>query len=196
MEEQVQIDKNKKIKKRIILIVFIVFLSICLILSIYLLGYKVGTIGVSADLSKQLDVVKITPNSVDWKASDKLRIFNNPSLVNNNLIAPNSNGTYKFIVQNESTENIRYNISFIEENKHDINMKFRLKIDNIYVVGNEDKWVDVSEMNLEDVLITASSKTMYTIDWHWQEAENDTQIGQEEYSEYQLNVSFTPYVER
>lgn len=190
-----KIEENKNLKKQTIFIMFVILLSICLILSIYLLGYRLGTIGVSANITKQLDVIKITSNSVDWKESDKLQIFNDTSL-NNNRIAPNSNGTYKFIVQNETSENIRYNLSFIEENEKNINMKFRLKIDNIYVIGNENEWIDISEMKVEDVLITSNSKTMYTLEWYWQNGENDTYIGKSEHTEYSLNVNFTPYVER
>lgn len=190
-----KIEENKNLKKQTIFIMFVILLSICLILSIYLLGYRLGTIGVSANITKQLDVIKITSNSVDWKESDKLQIFNDTSL-NNNRIAPNSNGTYKFIVQNETSENIRYNISFLEENENNINMKFRLKIDNIYVAGNENEWINASNMNLEDVLITSNSKTMYTIEWYWKENKNDTEIGNKSNANYSLNVGFTPYVER
>lgn len=190
-----KLEESKNSKRKAILILFIILFFICFIISIYLLGYRLGTIGVSSSVSKQLDVIKITSNSVDWKESDKLKIFDESNL-KNDLIAPNSNGTYKFIVQNEASENIRYNISFIEENEKNINMKFRLKIDNIYVIGNENEWIDISEMKVEDVLITSNSKTMYTLEWYWQNGENDTYIGKSEHTEYSLNVNFTPYVER
>lgn len=187
-------EKNEYLHRKILIIIFVILFSISVILSVYLLGYRLGTIGVTPSLTKQLDVIKITSNSVDWKQSDKLKIFDNSSL-KKGVIAPETNGIYKFIVQNESSENIKYNMSFIEENTENINMKFRLKIDNIYILGNEDNWVDISKMNLEDILITSNSKTMYTLEWYWKSTENDTNIN-EDGANYSLNINFTPYVER
>lgn len=191
--EQKQDGVNKEIKRKPVIIISIISLFLFLIITIYLIGYQIGTIGVSADIMAQLDVIKITSNCVEWNNSKELSIFNNGIFSNKNMIAPNLKGTYKFIVQNTSSENIRYNISFLEENKHNVNMKYRLKIDNIYVVGGKDNWEDITGMNIEDILITNNSKTMYTIEWYWEESENDTQIGKKEYAEYKLYIRFTPF---
>lgn len=187
-------EKTKKEEKnnKVLLAFFISFLCLCLVVTIYLIGYKIGTIGVSSNIIKQLDVIKITSNSVEWNVSEELKIFKNPKLNNKNIIAPNSKGTYKFIVQNESPENIYYNLCFLDENRHKINMKFRLKLDNIYVIGDSENWIDISQMNMKNVLITSNSKTMYTLEWYWEEAENDSEIGKQDYSEYRLYINFTP----
>lgn len=189
---EAQEELNKKHKRRIFLIILIVLLFLCIFISIYLIGYHIGTIGVSADVTKQLDVIKITSNSVGWNISDELNIFANPEFNNNSIIAPNSKGIYKFIVQNSSAENINYNLEFIESNEHNINMKFRLKMDNIYIIGSKDNWQEPHELNMESVLIVGGSKTMYTLEWYWEETEEDTKIGKNDYADYRLYITFTP----
>lgn len=185
-------QEENKSRKRIFLIILIVMLFLCIFISVYLIGYHIGTIGVSADVTKQLDVIKITSNSVGWNISDELNIFANPEFNNDSMIAPNSKGTYKFIVQNNSSEHIYYNLEFMEKNEHNINMKFRLKLDNIYIIGSKDKWQEPHELNMKDVLIVGGSKSMYTLEWYWEESEEDTNIGKKDYADYQLFINFTP----
>lgn len=184
--------EKSKSKKGILLIIFIVMLLLCVFISIYLIRHQIGTIGVSTDTLKQLDVIKITSNSVGWNISDKLNIFANPEFDNNCMIAPNSKGIYKFIVQNNSDKNIKYNLEFIEKNEHNVNMKFRLKLDNIYIIGSKDNWQEPEELCLENILIASGSQSMYTLEWYWEETSRDSEIGMKDYADYQLFITFTP----
>ena len=47
--------------------------------------------------------------------------------------------------------------------KHFVNMKYKLKMDNIYIKGNADNYVTLDELNLNDIVIFFGVKLWYTI---------------------------------
>lgn len=125
---------------------------------------------------KKTDTIKITENNIEWEVTEKVNVFSNPQYSYKSIVAPNSEGYYQFIVENTTANSIKYNINFTEINENDINLKYKLKLDNIYIVGNKDKWVDVSELNLTDVILANTSKNLYVLQWKWIETtdEQDT----------------------
>lgn len=104
-------------------------------------------------------------------------------------IAPGSNNTYKFIVRNLNEFKVKYTINFIEVNVSNINMKYRLRLGNNYIVGSSSHWVDASSLNREFKSLNAKSMDTYYLDWKWFDDDiNDTPIGIDESSKYSLDI--------
>lgn len=74
-------------------------------------------------------------------------------------------------------------------------MKYRLKMDNIYVLGTSKEWKKTDEMIIQDVLIPANSRTLYTLEWYWEESDNDTLIGKKDYADYELFINIVSNIE-
>ena len=89
-----------------------------------------------------------------------------------------SKGTYRFSVKNNSNYDMIYDIKFEDDMTNYINMKYRIKIDNIYIKGNDNKYVSLDELNLENIIVPKHSINVYTLEWCWEnDDENDTKIG-------------------
>ena len=76
-----------------------------------------------------------------------------------------------------------------EENNWNINLKYKLKQDNIYIVGNKDTWVDVKDLDVKNIISTNQSEHVYTLEWYWEDAENDTEIGEASNVNYNLKIN-------
>ncbi len=104
-------------------------------------------------------------------------------------IAPGSTNTYKFIVRNLNEFSVKYTIDFIETNTKNINMKYRLKYGNSYVVGSESQWVSEDALNRSFKSLSAKSMDTYYLEWKWfDDDSNDTAIGIDESSVYSLYI--------
>ena len=115
---------------------------------------------------------------VKWQDETSLNIFEDSSNISKvkGKIAPESSGTYKFVVNNGTKYNLNYKISFSETNEHGINMKYKLKKGDNYIVNN---YVSYNELNIEDVLLNTKNSDTYYLEWKWvgDNDDNDTQIG-------------------
>lgn len=115
---------------------------------------------------------------VKWQDETSLNIFEDSSNISKvkGKIAPESSGTYKFVVNNGTKYNLNYKISFSETNEHGINMKYKLRKGDNYIVNN---YVSYNELNIEDVLLNTKNSDTYYLEWKWvgDNDDNDTQIG-------------------
>ncbi|MBR3613877.1 MAG: hypothetical protein IKL55_01705 [Clostridia bacterium] len=173
-------DKNDKI----LLIVVIVILIIMLIL----LGYRVGKIGLLP--SDNVKLIKVKDNDGLIAEETELNIFNNTLFSGQKKIAPKSKGSYKFCVENVTRKDITYDIKFLDEMKFPINVKYRLKLNNVYVRGNENEYVGIEDLNVEKIVAIQDSNNIFTLDWYWVDDNlNDTLVGSQEDDEYyKLNL--------
>ena len=130
----------------------------------------------------------IVKDTVEWKSQNELRIFANPVYQMDNKIAPESSNTYEFIVRNNTSYNVKYSIDFDEENESNINMRYRLKKDGAYVVGNDTTWVRYNDLDLENITLNSSNDHIYYLEWKWFSSDNDTAIGANSSSKYKLNI--------
>ena len=130
--------------------------------------------------------IKITQNDIGWEKFQELDIFSNPSFSNKKIVAPGSISTYKFSIQNTTNEDVDINILFTEENIHNINMKYKMKIQNAYI--NSTQWRNPEEINLYGLMLPKNSELEIGLEWCWVESGNDTQIGKTQSVEYILNV--------
>lgn len=126
---------------------------------------------------------------VDWMKSEKLNIFANSYFNGQNKIAPGVSGSYRFKVVNNRSSKVIYNVSFNEVNLYNINMKYRLKIGNDYVVGDENNWVSAEDLNYNSRIIDTKISELYTLEWRWFDSDNDNEVGQTINAVYSLSIS-------
>ncbi len=136
-----------------------------------------------------------TQGSLDVYDEDDVTVENNTKLnifkqatyhVLNDKIAPTSENTYQFVVRNNNNFNLSYDLEMFEKNTHNINMKFRLKLNGKYIIGNDKQYVDAEELSKYDLDLPAKTYDVYTLDWKWVESDNDTDIGTSIDAAYQL----------
>ena len=123
-----------------------------------------------------------------------LKIFTNSAFEQEDMIAPGVSNTYNFIVHNSSNVNLKYNILMYDVSDYNVNLKFRLRRNNKYVVGSDSKWVSVSELKKDDLFIEEGSSDSYSLDWKWPyndgKDNEDTIAGENMTSKYKLNIRF------
>lgn len=186
MQEGEQVKTKEEQVKKIVLIIIILILL--LILIFYIIIYRIGKIGYEVSNPTPINTLEITQNNISWDKIEDLDIFNNPEFNNEKIVVPMSKGSYEFVISNTINEKIKYSIMAEEVNDLNINMKYRLKLDNIYVVGDKDTWVDIKDLILQDVIVPKNSSNIYTLEWYWEESNNDTHIGSQVYAEYKCRI--------
>lgn len=124
----------------------------------------------------------------------KLRIFSNAAFKYTDKIAPGVSNSYHFVVHNSTNAKLKYFIQMYEDSEYFVNLKYRLKRNNNFVIGDEDKWVTANELKTEFSKINISSSDSYSLDWKWEYDDGvddlDTLAGKEMESLYKLNIRF------
>lgn len=121
-----------------------------------------------------------------------LNIFTNASYdIADDKIAPTSENSYQFVIRNRNEFGITYNLDITEENQFNVNMKFRLKLNGKYVVGDDNTYVSASELNQYNIKLADQTHDVYTLDWKWFEGENDTEVGENIEAYYKLALKIT-----
>lgn len=182
--------KKKKDKKKTIMCIIILIL-----LLMFWLGYRIGKLGykettISPNNNFEYNSIILLENDMQKIKNNQLNIFKNKDFNNEKIIAPHSKGTYKFYVQNKTNTDVIYNIKFSDEMQNFINMKYRLKLDNIYIKGNSENYVSLDELELSNIIILKDSTNFYTLEWYWDDNDKlDTFVGsQEEDNHYEINL--------
>ena len=133
--------------------------------------------------------VEVFDEETHYSIETPLDIFSkSTSHVVNGKIAPGLTNTYEFIVRNNNSYAINYELKMTEKNKDNINMKYRLKLNGKYVIGSKDKWVTYKDLVLQTKTLQAYKQDKYTLEWKWIEASNDTQIGTDLKAKYELKL--------
>ncbi|MCR5185613.1 MAG: hypothetical protein K6D97_00655 [Clostridia bacterium] len=142
--------------------------------------------------SKTLGRVFVDDKNGDYLYQQKLEIFNNAAFQYTNKVAPGVSNTYHFVVHNSSNMNLKYYLEMYEESEYQVNMKYRLKRNNNYVIGDDDTWVTAGELKTAFSNIEKSSLDSYSLDWKWFDHDNakDTVAGENMTSLYKLNTRF------
>ena len=135
------------------------------------------------------DRFRVVENQKDWNEIKELSIFKNRYFNDKSIIAPGISGIYNFTVENYFSSNIKYSMSFAEENNFKINLRFKLKRNGVYIVGNENDWVNCEELSQKDIYINSKSSDIYTLEWKWIDNNNDTEIGENDKSTYKIKVN-------
>lgn len=138
---------------------------------------------------------------LEWSQNSTLNIFTKGTrtladgktekFAVNNVIAPNDTGMYGFILNNENSRTIEYQISLAEQNAYGIPIKYKLKAGGEYVLGNETQWLDTNEFSAEALELTRYSSMQFELHWKW-DGDNDaldTKIGSEALAHYILTIT-------
>lgn len=185
MEQKRQFSRESLKKIIYILIIIIIIL-------ILLLVWKIGRIGIDERPTSgktYTDGIVVTEDDIGIEKDTKLNIFNNEKFEGEKIIAPHSQGTYKFYIKNKSNRDINYNIKFSDEMKKFVNMKYRLKIDNIYIRGNEEGYTTIENLDVNNVTVPKDSINMFTLEWYWEDNDElDTKVGTSEERYYTINL--------
>ena len=185
-------------------VIIIILTIIIILLLIFCLVNHLGTIEVKAPTGN-VDIYDITIIENNNKENEviiydqndqkidvaPLKIFEHKSYhVKNDVIAPGTENTYQFIIRNNNEFAIIYDLEIDERNQYEINMKFRLKQNGDYILGNDKEWVTAEELKQCEVILAHKSYNVYMLDWKWFESKNDTIIGENIESNYKLDINF------
>ena len=172
-----------KEKEKILLITII----ISLILLFAILAIRIGRIGyrsgdlkeVSASSLDMINIINISQDDINIAKDAKLNIFKSGKNNDEGTIAPGTNGSYKFCIQNTTDDDIKYNINFSDISKYKVNMKYKLKIDNIYIKGDENNYVDIWALSTKEIRVLRNSNNVFTLEWCWvqEDDKQDTYVG-------------------
>ena len=190
MEQKRQFSRESLKKIIYILIIIIIIL-------ILLLVWKIGRIGIDERPTSgkiYVDGIAITEDDIEIEKDTQLNIFNNEKFKGEKIIAPHLQGTYKFYIRNKSNRDINYNIKFSDEMKKFVNMKYRLKIDNIYIRGNEEGYTTIENLDVNNVTVPKDSINMFTLEWYWEDNDElDTKVGTSDERYYTINLKIEAF---
>lgn len=183
---------NEKPNTEKIYIYVLLIIIILLLLIISILCFRVGRIGYN-----YLSIWGAKPTTLTIESGDlqittntKINIFNNELFENKKIIAPMSKGKTEFVIKNNTNEDVEYHLRFVDEMNNFVNMKYRLKIDNIYIRGNEKEYIGIENLDVENAVLPKDSTSIYTLEWFWESKdEKDTYVAsQEDEQYYTLNL--------
>lgn len=140
----------------------------------------------------KLQGIQVYDRDTAYSTHTDLNIFKQTSYyVVDDRIAPTSENTYQFVIRNNNDFHIKYDLEVTEKNIYNINMRYRLKQNGKYVVGNDNEYVTADELDRYNIGLSNNSYDVYTLDWKWVEGENDTKVGNEVESYYGLDLKIT-----
>ncbi len=129
-------------------------------------------------------VVDDEHNKITWNGATNLKIFTNSAYKVEGVIAPETSNTYEFIVKNGTDYTLKYNITFNENNPYNIDMRYRLKKNGVYIISD---YVTYNELIVSDQILNLTSNDIYELDWKWFSGDNDTEAGKNQGS-YSLDI--------
>ena len=200
MENNVDELKKQRDRSRILNIILIIIIIILLLLG-YIVGSRIGKIGLKSretttqpeeitQEEKLMPEIEITQDDIDVTKETQLNIFNNEKFNREKIIDPGSKGEVQICIRNKSNYDVSYDFNFTDEMQYHVNMKYKLKLDNIYIKGNKDEYKKMEDIKLEEVIVPKDSANIYTLEWYWEDDDkNDTIVGsQQDKQYYKLNL--------
>lgn len=186
IEEYEKKQKRDRWQKIILIIIIIILLLL------WLLCWRLGKIGYNTEplpsdpvFNEQLPTIKVSDDETEITDDTDLNIFANAKFNGESKIAPKSSGQYKFVIENIADNNISYDISFKDTMSNPINMKYRLKIDNVYIRGNKEEYINIEDLDVEDIVVLEDSNNVFTLEWYWEDDDKaDTYVGSLESDQY------------
>lgn len=169
---------------------FAIFL-VCLFLSVVILGYVLTLI---AKPPYSPAVFSLKEDGISWNQVGDLNVFANPELNGAKIIKPGAKGKYDFVIENLNDESIIYWFYMHESNEYNINMKYKLKLEGAYILGSEDKWLNVLDLKQQGLTILSNSRSLYTLEWFWEESEDDVDIAKSK-AQYRLHITINAKIE-
>ena len=125
----------------------------------------------------------------EWGAEQDITVFDG-------ALSPGADGAYKFEIENPTDTDLEYTVTVTDANDWGGGspVNFRLKMNNVYVVGNENTWMKAEDVFLTGLQFPSSSKQGFILEWSWPyesgNDEYDTAVGQMG-GIYTLHISIT-----
>lgn len=129
-----------------------------------------------------LDVYDI---EMHWDGVTEAKIFTNSMYTLEGKIAPESSNTYQFVVKNGNNYRLKYDISFVEDNPYNANMKYKLKKNDTYVIS---EYVSADELMSQNNILEANNYDTFYLEWKWVSNSNDTEVGRIDNATYGLKI--------
>ena len=149
-------------------------------------GKVVATVNVTIeDDEPTFKVFDEDKSPIEWDGATDLKIFSRSIHELDGIIAPESSNTYKFVVKNNTDYKIKYSIKFIESNDYYINMKYKLKKNDAYII---DTYSKANTLDITGYVLNKGETDTYYLDWKWISSDNDTTIGQNPSANYGLKI--------
>ena len=154
-------------------------------------GFEIPIYDYNKDKEEEMTgKVYVDDKNGDFMYQQNLDIFRDSMYANRQKIAPGSTNVYQFVVHNSSNKNANYRIEMKDRSQYPVNMKYRLKRENTYVIGSENEWVSAEELKTQYVSLAKGKQDKYYLDWKWfHDDENDTLAGANMTSAYQLSIT-------
>ena len=131
----------------------------------------------------------VTDKKQIWEIDSVLKIFENPIYGFQEKIAPESSNSYAFNLINNNEFKVNCDVTFLESNVYNINMKYRLKQDGNYICGDNNTWITYTELEITDLILNENETMPYILEWKWFNNNSiDTQIGQTSGVQYNLSI--------
>ncbi len=166
-------------------------------------GVKVGTVTITAQtkdgkvkatvnvtvenelIDNEVNVFDDEKDPIEWNGSSDLQIFTKSIYNVDGFLAPESQNTYQFIVRNDTSYRIKYGIKFNETNNFDINMKYKLKKNDTYLISEYSK---ANALTVTEFYLDPGESDTYYLEWRWISSSNDTSIGTNPAANYSLQI--------
>ena len=130
-----KIGTNEEIKNKSTIINILIIIIILLLINIIILCFRVEKIGFNY-LSLGPETTKaitVKQDNINVTLNTELNIFNNKKFGGRKIIAPMSNGNAKFSIRNDTNEDIIFHLQFLDETNAFVNMKYKMKMNNVYI---------------------------------------------------------------
>ncbi len=139
----------------------------------------------STTIDPHLGELVVEDDQIIWNTTNEINVFDTTFGDSNMKIAPESTGMYEFSVQNKTNYILKYSITFNENNNYHINMKYKLKKNDAYVISN---YVSYDQLIGTDLILNKNEVDSYVLEWKWVSSDNDTEIGSNPASKYGLTI--------
>lgn len=184
-------NKKKKYKSRWIWIILLFLLILIFLSGIILIVRMVSKAPIDTNtvfLETSNPKISINDKEQVWNTENEINVFNTAyknelgSVIvksddDNSIIAPGSSNEYTFNLKNIGDIKLDYKIQmsatmFIENNKVDfvdIPIKVRIKDDNDYLLGTDNSWVAIQDINSfsDKKELNINNYAYYTFEWKW-----------------------------
>ncbi len=165
---------NKKV------IVFIILLSL-IVIGIITFIYDQISLSPDITINNHYDNIFLEPTT----ETNVVNIFNNSEFNGENIIAPGSSGIYRFNVANDTKETLKYKLIFEEDNIYNIDIRYKIKKNNQYIVDN---WTNCKDIVFKEYQLDKAKYDTYELEWKWFDGDNDSKVSDDSFYKISINI--------
>lgn len=108
-------------------------------------------------------------NGLVWSQNTTISLFANRTGAGpERKLAPGSEGSYSFLVNNGNSYRVRYHLELSEpEEQLALPLYYRLKSNGKYICGDNETWLTAGELASEEVILEPGISQEYLLEWQW-----------------------------